>query len=179
MLLKVDPSDGTVTLVATFAGLPSPLPNPARDNAMETDPVPTGIAFDDEGTAYVSLLSGFPFLPGSTAVMQVAEDGTVSPYAVGLTTLTDLRMAPDGNLYAVQFAVFGEQGPTPNSGAIVRVLPDAGSEIVAAGLAFPTSIDFDAEGNGYVTINGVGAPGSGAVQKLSALTNREGTPLTQ
>ena len=178
-LLKVDPSDGTVTLVATFAGLPSPLPNPARDNAMETDPVPTGIAFDDEGTAYVSLLSGFPFLPGSTAVMQVAEDGTVSPYAVGLTTLTDLRMAPDGNLYAVQFAVFGEQGPTPNSGAIVRVLPDAGSEIVAAGLAFPTSIDFDAEGNGYVTINGVGAPGSGAVQKLSALTNREGTPLTQ
>lgn len=178
-LLKVDPSDGTVTLVATFDGLPGPFPNAERDNAMETDPVPTGIAFGEDGTAYVSLLSGFPFIPGSTAVMQVAADGTVTPYATGLTMLTDLRLAPDGNLYAVQFAIFGEQGPTPNSGAIIRVLPDAGSEIVAEGLAFPTSIDFDADGNGYVTINGVGAPGSGAVQRMMGLTDREGTPIAQ
>lgn len=178
-LLKVDPTDGTVTLVATFDGLPGPFPNAERDNAMETDPVPTGIAFGDDGTAYVSLLSGFPFVPGATGVMEVAADGTVTPYATGLTMLTDLRMAPDGNLYAVQFAIFGEQGPTPNSGAIIRVRPDTGSEIVAEGLAFPTSIDFDADGNGYVVINGVGAPGSGAVQRLAGLTDREGTPIAQ
>jgi sugar lactone lactonase YvrE len=83
--------------------------------------------------------------------------------------LTDLRMGPDGNLYAVQFGLFTEQGPQPNSGAIVRVQEGDASEVVMDGLSFPTSIDFDAEGNAYVTINGVGAPGSGQVVKFAEL----------
>lgn len=168
-LLKVDPSTGDVELVAVIPPLPGPFPNPDRGDAQESDPVPTGIAFDAEGNAYVSLLSGFPFLPGSAKVVKVTADGTVSDYATGLTTLTDLRMAPDGQMYAVQFAIFGEQGPTPNSGAIVRIQEGDASEVVAEGLAFPTSLDFNAAGDAFVTINGVGAPGSGAVITLAGL----------
>lgn len=176
-LLKADPATGETTLVAVFAGMPGPLPNPGRGGAMEVDPVPTGITFDADGTAYVSFLSGFPFIPGSAKVVTVDADGTVSDYATGLTMLTDLRTAPDGRMYAVQFGLFGEQGPTPNSGAIVRIGAGDASEIVADGLSFPTSIDFDGDGNAYVTINGVGAPGSGAVLMLPGLTGRAGTPL--
>lgn len=178
-LFTVDPASGDIELVAVFDGVPSPLPNPNRGGAMESDPVPTGIAFDSAGTAYVSYLPGFPFLPGSAKVVQVSADGQVSDYATGLTMLTDLGSDSDGNLYAVQFAVFTEQGPTPNSGAIVRVLPGDASEVVVSDLSFPTAIDFADNGDAYVTLNGVGAPGSGEVVKFAGLTGMAGTPVTE
>ncbi len=159
-LLRVNPADGTVETIAVFSeGLPSPMPNPARGDAMEADPVPTAVVLDDMGNAYVSFLSGFPFTPGSSKVVMVASDGTVSDYATGLTTLTDLRLGPDGNLYAVEFGIFTEQGPDPTTGAIIRITEGGASEVVVSGLPFPTSLDFDADGNAYVTIWGVGAPG--------------------
>lgn len=178
-LLALDPETGEVSLEAVFDGIPGPMPNPLRDNAMEMDPVPTGIAFDADGTAYVSLLPGFPFIPGSTKVVTVDADGNVADFATGLTMLTDLRMGPDGNLYAVQIGIFGEQGPVPNSGAIIRVLEGDASEVVVDGLSFPTSVDFDADGNAYVTANGVGAPGSGEVVMVHSLVDLPGTPVAE
>jgi DNA-binding beta-propeller fold protein YncE len=167
-LLKLDPMSGMVTTVATFAGIPGPLPNPARGNAMESDPVPTGVVVMEDGTAYVSMLPGFPFIPGSAKVVMVAPDGTVSDYANGLTMITDLAQGPDGNLYAVQLGVFTEQGPIPNSGAVIRI-KNGMTEEVLSGLSFPTAIDFNASGDAYVTINGVGAPGSGEVHRFAAV----------
>jgi sugar lactone lactonase YvrE len=172
-LWKVDPVSGETQLVATFVeGVPGPLPNPNRGDAMEADPVPTGIAFDASGDAYVSFLPGFPFLPGSAKVVRVTSDGQVSDYATGLTMVTDLQTGPDGELYAVQIGQFTEQGPVPNSGAIIRVKQGEASEVVADGLSFPTSIDFNDAGDAYVTINGVGAPGSGEVVMFAALTSQ-------
>ena len=177
-LLKIDPATGQVEVVAVFDGVPSPLPNEARDGAMESDPVPTGVAFGQDGNAYVSFLPGFPFLPGSAKVVKVTLDGQVSDYATGLTMLTDLRAGPDGNLYAVQIGQFTEQGPTPNSGAIIRIQEGEASEVVLSDLSFPTSIDFNAAGDAYVTINGMGAPGSGEGVMYSGLTSQEGTPMS-
>jgi sugar lactone lactonase YvrE len=180
-LLKIDPASGEIEVVTVFDGIVGPLPNPSRGDAMESDPVPTGITFDQEGTIYVSFLAGFPFLPGSAKVVQVSSDGQVTDYATGLTMLTDLRSAPDGNMYAVQFGEFTEQGPTPNSGKIIRVAAGDASEEVLTGLSFPTSIDFSANGDAYVTINGVGAPGSGEVVMFpglaaAALSTEEAPP---
>jgi sugar lactone lactonase YvrE len=177
-LLRINPATGEVEVVTVFDGVPSPLPNEARDGAMESDPVPTGIVFGQDGNAYVSFLPGFPFLPGSAKVVRVTPDGEVSDYATGLTMLTDLRAGPDGNMYAVQIGQFTEQGPVPNSGAIIRIQEGDASEVVLSNLSFPTSIDFNADGDAYVTINGVGAPGSGEVVMYSGLTSQEGTPLT-
>jgi hypothetical protein len=177
-LLKVDPMGGGVEVVATFSeGIPGPFPNPNRGDAMEADPVPTGIAFDGSGNAYVSFLPGFPFLPGSAKVVRVSSDGQVSDYAIGLTMVTDLQTGPDGNMYAVQLGQFTEQGPVPNSGAIIRVVEGDGSEVVVGELSFPTSIDFNADGDAFVTINGVGAPGSGEVVKFAALTAQAGESM--
>jgi hypothetical protein len=142
---------------------------------MESDPVPTGVAFGEDGNIYVSFLPGFPFLPGSAKVVKVTADGQVSDYATGLTMVTDLRKGPDGALYAVQLGQFTEQGPVPNSGSIVRVKAGDGSEVVAADLSFPTSIDFNADGDAYVTINGVGAPGSGEVVMFAGLATQAET----
>ncbi len=171
-LFRIDPASGDIELIAVFEALPGPIPNPARDNAMEIEPVPTGVAFGADGGIYVSLLPGVPFLPGSAKVVRVTEDGAVSDYATDLTMLTDLQAGPDGNLYAVSMGVFTEQGPTPNSGSVIRIGEGETSETVLTGLSFPTSLAFAANGDAYVTINGVGPPESGEVVKYSALTGR-------
>jgi hypothetical protein len=170
--LKVDPASGAVQLVAVFGMVPSPIPNPERGNQMMTDAVPTGLAFNPDGSVYVSYLPGFPFVPGSAKVVKVTPDGSVSDYATGLTMLTDLRRGPDGQLYAVTLARFTDQGPQPNTGAIVRIEPGDASEEVVTGLSFPTSIDFNAAGDAYVTTNGMGEPGKGEVVMYKGLAAR-------
>ena len=177
-LLKVDPATGKSEIVATFDPIPGVFPNPNYDGEMLTDAVSTGVAVADGGV-YVGFLSGGPFIPGSAKVVSVAEDGTVSDFATGLTMLTDLRTAPDGALYATQFGMFTEQGPVPGSGAVVRIQEGDASEIVVPGLMFPTSIDFNADGDAFVTVNGVGAPGSGQVVKFAGLTAMEGVPVAE
>lgn len=168
-LLRIDPETGQVEVAAVFDGIPGPIPNPDRDGALETAPVPTGVAFDQSGTLYVSLLPGVPFVPGSAKVVEVSPDGTVADYATGLTMLTDVQFGPDGHLYAVSMAEFTEQGPTPESGAVIRIAMDGTQEAVVTGLVFPTSIDFNAAGDAYVTVNGLGEPGTGQVVMYSEL----------
>ncbi len=164
-LLRVNPTTGQVSLVAVFA----PFPNNSGVGPPVSDAVPTGVVANSDGTFYVSMLRGFPFTPGTTKVVKVAANGAVSDYADGLTSLTDLRRGPDGNLYAIQFAVFGQQGPAPNSGALVRIKPGFASETVISNLSFPTSVAFNSAGDAYITINGVGAPGSGSVVKYTGV----------
>jgi sugar lactone lactonase YvrE len=168
-LCRIDPATGDAELIAVFDALPSPIPNPSRDGAMETEPVPTGVAFDAEGNVYVSFLPGVPFLPGSAKVVRVASDGAVSDYATDLTMLTDLETGPDGSIYAVSIGEFTEQGPVPNSGAIIRIGEGTTSEAILTGLSFPTSIAFAPNGDAYITINGMGAPGSGEVMRYPGL----------
>lgn len=176
-LARVNPETGETELVAVFDPLPGVFPSPWRNGELLADPVPTGVAFDDEGNIYVSLLSGAPFIPGSAKVVQVSADGEVSDFAPGLTMLTDLIMGPDGNLYATQFGLFTEQGPVPNSGAIVRILEDGTYEVVVDGLPFLTGIAMDEDGGAYVTINGVAIPNAGMVVYYEGLTDMEGMTM--
>jgi sugar lactone lactonase YvrE len=171
-LLKIDPTTGQTEVVAVFEGIPSPIPNATRGGALESDPVPTGVTFDHNGKLYVSLLPGVPFLPGSAKVVRVTPDGAVTDFATGLTMLTDLQTGPDGHLYAVSLAEFTDKGPTPASGEIVRVLEGDASEVVLSGLSFPTAIDFNSAGDAYVTINGLGEPGTGQVVLHQGLAAR-------
>ena len=173
-LLTVDPVSGQAEVVAVFDMLPSPIPNPTRDNALVSDPVPTGVAFDREGNVYVSLLPGFPFLPGSGKVVRVGADGAVTDYATDLTMPTDLRLGPDGHLYAVSFGQFTEQGPVPDSGALIRIVEGTGSETVISGLSFPTSVDFNEAGDAYLTINGLAEPGAGQLVKYGGVASPGG-----
>ncbi len=183
-LITVDPETGETATVTAFDPLPGVFPSELYGGELLAQPVPTAVAFDEEGTLYVSFLSGAPFVPGSAKVVTVSDDGEVSDFATGLTMLTDLTYAPDGNLYATQFAIFGQQGPEFNSGAVVRILPDGSHEVVVAGLPNVTAIAFDADGNGYVAINGANPPGIvppgiGAVVKYEDLVNREAIPMEE
>ncbi|MEX2502169.1 MAG: ScyD/ScyE family protein [Trueperaceae bacterium] len=167
-LLRIDPAGGAPEVVAVFDGVPGFVPNAARGGVVENDPVPTAVAFGTDGETYVSFLPGFPPAPGSGRVVRVHEDGSSVAYADGTVLLTDLQAGPDGRLYAVRMADFGEQGPAPMTGALLRIEEGSVTE-VANGLSFPTALAFDADGNAFVTLNGVGAPGSGEVIRLDGV----------
>lgn len=171
-VLRVDPATGDVSLVTVFDGVPGMFPNDMRDGAQENDPVPTGITFAPDGDLRVSFLPGFPPVPGSAKVVSVTTDGETSDVAEGLTVVTDLQAAPDGTLYAVQLAEFGEQGPVPMTGRVLRIDGSDATEVLS-GLSFPTAIAFGPDGAAYVTVNGVGAPGSGEVVRYEGLAGQE------
>lgn len=170
-LVSVDPASGAVALVTVFEGVPGMFPNDFRGGAQENDPVPTGIVVGDDGALYVAFLPGFPPVPGSSKVVRVdPTTGATSEVATGMDILTDLQLGPDGALYAVHLADFGEMGPQPDTGAIYRIV-DGAYEAVLTGLSFPTAIAFDADGNAFVTRNGVGAPGTGEVVRFDGLAS--------
>lgn len=160
-LLMLDPDTGEMKVVSVFGAVPSPIPNPNHHGNMETDAVPTGVAFGADGSIYVANLPGFPLVPGHSKIVRIDPDGAKTDYATNLTTIVDLRTGPDGQMYAVSFARFTDQGPEPMSGSVLRVREGEASETILSDLSFPTSIDFNENGDAYVTTNGVGAPGSG------------------
>jgi sugar lactone lactonase YvrE len=168
-LYRIDPVTGGMELRAVFDAMEGPLPNPTRGNAREIEPVPTAVAFDGDGDIYVSLLPGAPFLPGSGRVVRVGEDGSVRDYATGFTMLADLVTGPDGQLYGVSVGEFTDQGPVPESGAILRVRRGASSDTLLSGLSFPSTLVFTANGDAYIAINSLGEPGSGQVLKYPRL----------
>ena len=169
-LLRVDPATGAVTLAAVFDNLPNANPGPGIPPSSQA--VPTGIAFLNDGAAFVSLLPGFPFTPGSSKVVRVASDGGKTDYATGLSMTTDLKTGPDGNLYAVQLGQFGEQGPTPGTGSVVRIKAGGVKETVLGGLDTPTGLAFNQKGDAFIAVGGAAAPGTGQVRRWDQLTRK-------
>jgi hypothetical protein len=137
-LMTVTP-DGEITLVADLS---------------EGHLVPTGIALDDEGGAYVGHETTFPYPDGASKVIHVAADGTVTDAWTGLTAVTDIALGPDGMLYAAEMATNNlEEEPflNPNSGRIVRQTGPDSLEEVATGIPYPVYLGFDDAGALYLS----------------------------
>ncbi|MEM7032030.1 MAG: ScyD/ScyE family protein [Chloroflexota bacterium] len=175
-ILRIDPERGEIELVAVLDPLPGVFPNETRGGEMLMDPVPTAIDFDEE-KMYISYLSGAPFIPGSAGVKVIDQVGEMTDFATGFSMLTDLRIGPDGHLYGVQFAIFSDTGPDPNSGSVIRIKGADQFDVVVDGLSFPTALAFNSEGDLLVTINGVGAPGTGAILSFPQVASPSGNLL--
>lgn len=176
-LWRVNIETGEVETIAAFPGQPGVFPSEYYGGELITDAVPTAVAFDADGNTYVSYLTGAPFLPGAAKVVRISEDGEILDYANGMTMLTDMQMGPDGNLYVTSFGLFTEEGPVFNSGYVARIMSDGTSEIVIDGLPFVTALAFDADGNGYLAINGAPIPEAGMIVYYEGLTAMEGSPM--
>ena len=111
--------------------------------------VPTGIAVDAAGNAFVGFETAAPYGDGTSKVVQVTPDGAVSDVWTGLTVVTDVALGPDGVLYAAEMATgFTEGAPDmpPDSGRIVRQTGPDTLEPVVTDLPYPVHIGFDADG---------------------------------
>lgn len=125
----------------------------------DTDnPVPTSVAVDANGDLYVGFLTGFPW-PAGGARIERWSGGELAETFTGLSTVTDILVAEDGTIYAVEHGLTGE-GYQP--GRVVMVSAE-GVTPVMEGLTMPYGLAMDAEGNLVVSVGSAGEPGSGHV----------------
>ena len=120
----------------------------------EQHPVPTGIAVDADDNAYVSFETTPPYAEGSTKVVRIAPDGTVTDAWTGLTRVADLAFGPDGQLYAAELSTNNTDTfpfVRPNTGRVVRQSGPDTMEVIIDKLDFPVGLGFDANGVLYVS----------------------------
>ena len=163
-LLKITPT-GTVSLVVDWP----------------TDITTTGITFGNGTPFYVSTLGPFPFTPEDGRVYTVGyPSGTLNQVAAGVSSITDVEVAPNGQVYAVNF---GDQATDPNgppwalfSAKLMRVDTAAGKFVpLASGFLFSTSLAFIGD-TAYVNSDSINAFGTGEIWKISNVSALQPLP---
>ncbi len=125
-------------------------------------PVPTAIALAPDGGLYVGFLGSSPHTDGTSKIVKVTADGTVSDAWTGLTMVSGVAIAPDGTLYALEMATGNSTSAPyifPGTGRVVRQTgPDAQEEVVA-GIDYPVSMAFGPDGGLYISLPAIAADG--------------------
>jgi len=114
--------------------------------------VPTGIAVDADGNAYVGFETTPPYPNGASKVVMIAPDGTVSDVWTGLTAVTDVELGPDGVLYAAEMSIDNSEEPpflNSTTGRIVRQTGPDTLEAVVTDAPPPVGIGFGPDGALY------------------------------
>jgi hypothetical protein len=131
--------------------------------------VPTVLAH--HGDFYVSNLSTFPLVPGASKILQITPSGHIARTFGHLTGVLGIAFDRWGRLYALENTVCPTAdpcGPTPGTGALVRVKPNGDVETVASGLMLPTGMTIGPDGAFYVSVNGFGFPaGAGEIARIA------------
>jgi hypothetical protein len=134
--------------------------------------VPTGIAVDADGNAYVGFETTPPYPNGASKVVQITPDGTVSDFWTGLTAVTDVEMGPDGVLYAAEMSIDNSEEPpflNSTTGRIVRQTGPDSLEAVVTDAPPPVGIGFGADGALYFDFPAYGpnaGEGIGAIARV-------------
>lgn len=163
-------SDGTIYMLDTGANT---LFTWTAEGGLEPfviwpdNPVPTALAEDADGNIVVSFL-GAELAPGAGKVQVISPAGEVVESYEGFTTLTDVAVADNGDIFAVALiSGFGEQGPLP--GQVIHVNGADGGEVIVDGLTVPYGIAIEADGSLLVTTGSAFVPpGLGMVLRLPA-----------
>jgi biopolymer transport protein ExbD len=130
------------------------------------NPVPTSVAVDANGDLYVGFLTGFPW-PMGEARVERWSGGELADTFTGLTTVTDIVVAEDGTIYAVEHGVGQGENGAYGEGRVVSVSAD-GVTPVLEGLMMPYGLAIDAAGNLVVSVGSAGEAGAGQVVSVPA-----------
>ncbi len=145
--------------------------------------VPTGLT-EANGNLYVSSLGQFPITPNWEKLLTFSKNsvfidttlGLATPPSelsgfrlaavrAGLTGALNLKVGPDGLLYALEFSTAAGY-PTPGTGKVVRLKADGNFEDVVVGLTVPTGMAFGPDKALYISNNGDAPPGEGKILRV-------------
>jgi plastocyanin/sugar lactone lactonase YvrE len=133
----------------------------------EGHPVPTGFALTGDGGVYVGYLTPAPYTDGSSKIIKVMPDGTVTDVWTGLTMVTGIAVGPDGTLYAAEMATNNIDEPpftSPRTGRIIRQTgPDSLAEVVV-GVDYPIAMTMGPDDALYVSF-----PAFAATEELGGI----------
>ena len=99
--------------------------------------------------------------------------GTLKVRATGVEKVLGLAFR-GGQLYALEMST-AAGGPTPGTGAIVRVKAHGPAETVVSGLTFPTGMTIGPDGAFYVSNQGFGFP-AGQARSSASNSDRQDDP---
>lgn len=168
-------ADGTTSVAAVFPdtmgempampGAPTPEPG-AEPMMIPVQAVPTSVTIGDDGAAYVTFLTGFPFTPGAATVKRVVAGEEPTVYAEGFTNVIDAEFASDGTLYVLEMATNGLLSGD-QTGGLWSVPPGGGEAtlVTTEGLVLPGGLAIGDDDSVYVA-NGGRFPGVGSIVKL-------------
>jgi hypothetical protein len=140
-LTRVDLATGRWQRMMRFA----PVPNPTPVGAPVLDAVPTSVrTYGDQ--LLVSMLTGYPFVPGNSRVMIIdPATGTSQPFMFDLTSITDVlwRARPNARpqFFVLEFSA--NQGATPAPPGRLLRFDTENATVAAAPLITPVSLAFD------------------------------------
>lgn len=131
-------------------------------------PVPTAVA-SQNGTTYVSQLTGFPFPKGAANVYRLSADGP-KVAASGFTNIADIAFDRKGRLLVLEMVANGLLGAEDDpSGALWRIERDGGRTLLADGtdgLLAPAGVAVAQDGSLYVTNKSTSGQGEGELLRI-------------
>jgi hypothetical protein len=163
VLYAVEPNHGEVVRITPSGSISRLVDVSAKFGHV----VPTAIV--RHGVFYLGNLGTFGPGDGTTPnehVYQLNPNGRIRVRASGLEQVLGLAFR-GGKLYALESSTT-PGGPTPGSGAIVRVRAGRLAETVVSGLVFPTAMTVGPDGAFYVSEQGFAFPaGAGRVIRVT------------
>jgi plastocyanin len=158
------PGDGFLWVLESNSGqvlqvIPNVEINRVAD-LSEGHPVPTGFALAGDGGVYVGMLTPAPYTDGSSKVVKVTPDGTVTEVWTGLTMVTAVAVGNDGTLYALEMATGNTDKPPyvrPGTGRLVHQTGPDSLEEVVIGLDLPIAMAMGPDGALHVSLPTFGA----------------------
>jgi hypothetical protein len=162
VLYAVEPNHGELDAITTNGKISRVL----DISSIQGHIVPTALAYDGENFL-VGNLDLFPIRDGSSKIMSITPQGSLTTVDINLTIIVGLAYDSQGRLYVLENTT-GNLFPTPGTGKVVRVTSKHTVTEIAAGLSLPTAMTFGPDGNLYVSNNGFGFPaGQGEIVKIT------------
>ena len=145
---------GQYSVVTAVPGIANPNPAGPPPGPPFIQSVPTGITYDGRQFA-ISTLLGFPFPAGKAIIYRMDLSGKLTVFQQTFNSLVDIENDGYGNYLALEFAVFGPTGWTPNTGRLLRA-KGSGSDILLDRLNLPTDLKVVSASKAYLTSLGDG-----------------------